>query len=219
MLGAPALRSSPSLKFFRLEIDAPADQPESPMSEPIDFALKPGAQRGDSAFLLNRGRHRLAFDSFPGRAIALAFVGSADDPGTRAALQTMAARQSLVETGKAAFFAVVSEPGSNAWSAIETRFPSVRFLWDGESLASAFGAARAWVVLDPMLRVIDVAPLEDHDRVLRRLDRTAAPSQAFGACAPAPILTLANVLEPELCRHLVDCFRVRGSQGKWLHAR
>ena len=25
------------------------------MSEPVDFALKPGAHRGDSAFLLNRG--------------------------------------------------------------------------------------------------------------------------------------------------------------------
>ena len=181
------------------------------MSEPVDFALKPGAQRGDSAFLLNRGRHRLAFDSFPGRAVVLAFVGSADDPGTGAALQTLAAHRDLVEGGKAAFFAVVSEPGSNAWSALETRFPSVRFLWDGESLASSFGVGRAWVVLDPMLRVIDFAPLEDHDRVLGRLDRTAAPSQGFGAC-PAPILTLADVLEPELCRHLVDCFECGGGK-------
>ena len=141
------------------------------MSEPIDFALRPGAQRGDSAFLLNRGRHRLAFDSFPGRTIALAFLGSADDPGTEAALQALAAHQRLVEGGKAAFFAVVSEPGSTARSALEPRFPSVRFLWDAESLASAFGAARAWVILDPMLRVVDVAPLEEHDRVLGRLDR------------------------------------------------
>ena len=45
------------------------------MSEPIEFALKPGVQPGDSAFLFNRGRHRLAFDSFPGRTIALAFLG------------------------------------------------------------------------------------------------------------------------------------------------
>jgi hypothetical protein len=136
------------------------------MSEPIDFALKPGARRGDSAFLLNRGRHRLAFDSFPGRMIALAFLGSAADPGTVAALETLAARRRLVEGGKAAFFAVVCEPGSVEWTTLEARFPAVRFLWDGETLASAFGASRAWVILDPMLRVIDVAPLDERDRVL-----------------------------------------------------
>jgi hypothetical protein len=146
------------------------------MSEPIEFALNPSAQRGDSAFLLNRGRHRLAFDSFPGRAIALAFLGSAGDPETDAALQTFAAHRRLAEDGKAAFFAVVSEPGSTARSALETRFPSVRFLWDGESLASAFGVARAWVVLDPMLRVVEVAPLDERERVMGRLGRAAAPS-------------------------------------------
>jgi predicted 2-oxoglutarate/Fe(II)-dependent dioxygenase YbiX len=173
-----------------------------PMSEPIEFALKPGAQRGDSAFLLNRGRHRLAFDSFPGRAIALAFLGSAGDPETDAALQAFAAHRRLV----------ASEPDPAARSALEMRFPSVRFLWDGESLASAFGAARAWVVLDPTLRVVEVAPLDERERVMGRLDRAAAPSQAFGDSPPAPILALADVLEPELCRHLVDGFERDGGK-------
>jgi hypothetical protein len=162
--------------------------------------------------VLNRGRHRLAFDSFPGRTIALAFLGSASDPGTDAALQMLSAHRRLVEGGKAAFFAVVSDPDSTARDALETRFPAVRFLWDGESLASAFGAARAWVVLDPMLRVVDVAPLDEHDRVMGRLDQGAAPSQAFSDCPPAPILTLADVLEPELCHHLVDCFERGGGR-------
>ena len=182
------------------------------MSEPIEFALKPGAQRGDSAFLLNRGRHRLAFDSFPGRAIALAFLGSAGDPETDAALQAFAAHRRLAEDGKAAFFAVASEPDPAARNGLEMRFPSVRFLWDGESLASAFGAARAWVVLDPTLRVVEVAPLDERERVMGRLDRAAAPSQAFGDSPPAPILMLADVLEPELCRHLVDGFERDGGK-------
>jgi predicted 2-oxoglutarate/Fe(II)-dependent dioxygenase YbiX len=181
------------------------------MNEPIDFALKPGAQRGDSAFLLNRGPHRLAFDSFPGRVIALAFLGSAADPETVAALRTLAAHRRLVDGGKAVFFAVVSEPDSVEWTALETQFPAVRFLREGESLANAFGAARAWVVLDPMLRVIDVAPLEEHARVLAGLDRAAAAREASGGL-PAPILTLADVLEPDLCRHLVDCFERAGGR-------
>jgi hypothetical protein len=92
------------------------------------------------------------------------------------------------------------------------RFPSVRFLWDGESLGSAFGVARGWVVLDPMLRVVEAAPLHEWERVMERLDRAAPPSQAFGDPPPAPILTLADVLEPELCRHLVDCFERDGGK-------
>ncbi|HEY1452115.1 MAG TPA: 2OG-Fe(II) oxygenase [Roseiarcus sp.] len=184
------------------------------MNEPFDFALKPGAQRGDSAFLLNRGRHRLAFDSFPGRAIVLAFLDSADDPGADAALLALTAHRRLVEAGKAAFFAVLLEPGPSARSRLEARFPAVRFLWDdgGESLASAFGAARTLVVLDPMLRVIDVAPLGEYDRLLEALDRAAAPIPSRADCRPAPLLTLADVLEPELCRHLIDCFERGGGR-------
>jgi predicted 2-oxoglutarate/Fe(II)-dependent dioxygenase YbiX len=181
------------------------------MSEPFDFALKPGALRGDSAFLFNRGPHRLAFDSAPGRMIALAFLGSAADPETVAALEMLSAHRRLVDGGKAAFFAVVSEPGSIERTTLETRFPAVRFLWDGESLASAFGVDRAWVVLDPMLRVIDVAPLGERERMLAGLDRGGS-GQIFGACPPAPILMLADVLEPELCRCLVDCFEGGGGR-------
>jgi predicted 2-oxoglutarate/Fe(II)-dependent dioxygenase YbiX len=176
------------------------------MSVPFDFALKPGALRGDSAFLFNRGPHRLAFDSAPGRMIALAFLGSAADPETVAALEMLSAHRRLVEGGKAAFFAVVSEPGSIERTTLETRFPAVRFLCDGESLASAFGVDRAWVVLDPMLRVIDVAPLDERERMLAGLDRAPASP------APAPILTLADVLEPELCRCLVNCFEGGGGR-------
>ena len=182
------------------------------MSEPIDFALKPGAQRGDSAFLLNRGLHRLAFDSVPGHAIALAFLGSGGDPETDAALQASAAGRRFNEGGKAAFFAVLSEPSSTARDALEARFPLIRFLWDDGSLASAFGAARAWVVLDRMLRVVEVAPLHEHDRVMRRLDSVEPPSQTVDNGAPAPILLLADVLEPELRRHLVDCFERGGGK-------
>ncbi len=176
------------------------------MSETIDFALKPGAQRGDSAFLLNKGPHRLAFDPFPGRAIVLAFVGSPDESATVAALQTLAANRRLVEERKAAFFAVVAEQGSEPMAALEARFPSIVFLWDAERLARDFGACRSFVILDPMQRVVAVAPLDELDAALAHLGRLPQRNQAFGACAPAPILTLAHVLEPELCRHLVECF-------------
>jgi predicted 2-oxoglutarate/Fe(II)-dependent dioxygenase YbiX len=179
------------------------------MSEQLDFALKPGVQPGDSAFLLNIGRHRLAFDPFPGRAIALAFLGSAADPAAEAALAALSANRRLVDDGKAAFFAVVAESGAGPEIALEARFPSIVFLWDGDEMARAFGAERSWVILDPMLRVVDVAPLDETDRVLARLSGSLPPSETSSS---APILTLAQVFESELCAHLVDCFEQSGGK-------
>ena len=118
------------------------------MSEQHDFAQKLGAQPGDSAFLLNSGRHRLAFDPFPGRTIVLAFLGSAADPAAEAALAALSAKGRMVDEGKAAFFAIVAESGAGAEVALEARFPSIVFLWDGGDMARAFGADRSWVVLD-----------------------------------------------------------------------
>jgi hypothetical protein len=178
------------------------------MSEQLDFALKRGPQPGDSAFFLNTGRQRLAFDPFPGRAIVLAFLGSVADPAAEAALAALSANRRLVDDGEAAFFAVIAESGAGPEIALEARFPSIVFLWDGDEMARSFGADRSWVILDPMLRVIDVAPL-DEVGVLARLSRSLPPSEAS---SPAPILTLAHVFEPALCAHLVDCFERGGAQ-------
>ncbi len=179
------------------------------MSESLDFALKPGVQRGDSAFLLNQGRHRLAFDPFPGRMIALAFLGSIADPAAQSALTALSAKRRLVDEGKAAFFAVVPESESEAESGLKIRFPSIVFLSDGDETVRAFGADRCLVILDPMLRVVDVAPLDEMDRALAHL---GDPPQPSGALEPAPILVLPHVFEPELCTHLIACFERGGGK-------
>lgn len=180
------------------------------MSESLDFALGDGAQRGDSAFLLNSGRHRLAFDPFPGRTILLAFLDSLSGAAAEAALAVLEANRPLVDGGKAAFFAVVSERGSGPEIGLEARFPSVVFLMDGGEMARAFGAYSSWVVLDPMLRVIEVAPLKEADRALAHLSASASSNP--GPCPWAPILSLSDVFEPELCAHLVACFERSGSR-------
>jgi predicted 2-oxoglutarate/Fe(II)-dependent dioxygenase YbiX len=181
------------------------------MSKQLDFALKPGAQPGDSAFFLNSGRHHLAFDPFPGRAIAIAFLGSANDPAAEAALAALSAKRRLVDEGRAAFFAVAHESGSGREVALEARFPSIVFLWDGDETARAFGADRSWVILDPMLRVVDVAPLDEIDRAFELLARLSGPHPA-SAYSPAPILTLSHVFEPELCAHLIAQFERDGGK-------
>jgi predicted 2-oxoglutarate/Fe(II)-dependent dioxygenase YbiX len=182
------------------------------MPEQFDFALKPGAQPGDSAFLLNSGRHQFAFDPFPGRAIVLAFLGSAADPAAEVALAALSANRGIVDEGKAAFFAVARESGLGPEIAFATRFPAIVFLWDGAEMARAFGADPCRVILDPMLRVVGVAPLDQADRAIAILGRLSRPASAPTLCPPAPILTLSHVFEPELCAHLIKRFDEDGGK-------
>jgi predicted 2-oxoglutarate/Fe(II)-dependent dioxygenase YbiX len=146
---------------------------------------------------------------FSGRHIALAFLGSASGRGSEAALAALQAKRRLVDEGKAAFFAIVSESGSGAEIALEARFPSIRFLWDGDETVRAFGVDLSWVILDPMLRVIDVAPLDDSDRALAHLNGSPL-NRPFDPSAPAPILALPDVFEP--CAHLADAFERAGGK-------
>ena len=182
------------------------------MSKSLDFALQSGVQRGDSAFLLNQGRHRLAFDAFPGRMIALAFLGSVADPAAQSALTALSAKRRLVDEGKAAFFAVLSESEPEAEVGLKLRFPSIVFLSDGDETVRGFGAERSLVILDPMLRVVDVAPLDEADRALAHLSHPPPPGEALEPSPPAPILVLPHVFEPELCAHLIACFERGGGK-------
>ena len=149
----------------------------------VEFALNPGVQRGDSAFLLNQGRYRFVFNSFPGRYLALGFVGPIGGPAAIAVIEALEANRRLVDAGKTAFFVVAPELCVPPQTELQTKFPSIRFLWGGESMARAFGASESWVVLDPMLRVIEVAQLGDWERVLHLLERLPAPKLRFRAAA------------------------------------
>jgi hypothetical protein len=170
------------------------------------LALRPGINRGDSVLLLNQARNGAAFDSLPGRYGVIAALASAESPGAIGALQILENNRRFVDSGKAAFFAAVPERRSAP--ELAERFPSIRFLEDGQDWAPAFGAGPdgCWAIVDPMLRVIDIAALSQLDRAFSLLERLPAPTVAFGFSSPAPILFLPGVFEPDLCRHLVDVF-------------
>ena len=108
-------------------------------------------------------------------------------------------------------FVVIAESAGEPQIALETKFSSIVFLWDGEEMARAFGGDPSWVILDPMLRVVDVAPLDETDRVLSDLMRSTRPNPGF-APSLGPILSSTNVFEPELSAHLIACFERAGGR-------
>jgi predicted 2-oxoglutarate/Fe(II)-dependent dioxygenase YbiX len=184
-----------------------------------DFTLKPHIQRGDPAPWWNQGRYKFVFDAVAGRYIVMSFYGSAHDAVGHAALSATHNHRRLVDDEKVCFFCISSDQKDKAELKIDKSFPAFQFIWDIDStLSRAYGAGsvRVWIVLDPMLRVLEVIPFRadgtDVQELINMLEGLPPPSRYLGFEVSAPVLVLPNVFEPEFCRHLIDCYETRGGR-------
>jgi predicted 2-oxoglutarate/Fe(II)-dependent dioxygenase YbiX len=185
-------------------------------ARPHPFDLRPYIQRGDPAPDI-QGPYQTFFDTIAGRYIVLSFYQRARDTVGQATLRDLHERRAL--TDKAAFVCVSSDLAEKAELKPELVFPSLMFLWDADaSISRAYGVGRlrVWIILDPMLRVLDVIPFRpdgsDRRQVFAVLDSLPPPSRALGFEAQAPFVVLPNVFEPEFCRHLIDIFGQHGGR-------
>jgi predicted 2-oxoglutarate/Fe(II)-dependent dioxygenase YbiX len=183
------------------------------------FALKGHIQPGDPAPWWSQGRHRFIFDQAGGRYIVLCFYGNARDAFGQAALRTLQDNSHFHDNGKASFFCVGRDPADKTALNVDVRFPSLQFVWDLEgAVHQAYGVGvRMWIILDPLLSVIDVIPFKqagaDTSQLLDLLDRLPPPSRYLDCEAPVPVLILPRVFEPEFCRHLIDCYHAHGGRS------
>ncbi|MBL8553430.1 MAG: 2OG-Fe(II) oxygenase [Phenylobacterium sp.] len=154
---------------------------------------------------------RFHFSTVAGRYVVLAILPR--DPAAHAAALGAweAVRGRFDDHNLTGFFVIPAPFGEGAPA---DRIPGLRWFFDAE------GAVRrryeiteddgAWFLLDPSLRVLARAPLDQPQAVL---DRTAAlPPLGAHAGVPlvAPVLIVPRVFEPELCRRLIDYYEARG---------
>jgi peroxiredoxin len=169
-----------------------------------------------------------AFETVAGRYIVLCFFASANDETGRAAIAAATARPDVFDDVHASFFGVTLDPRDEAQGRLRERYPGVRFFLDydgrvsrlygaipkdADPAAGHFPVRRFWLVLDPTLRVIHVAPLGGGDRAV--LDFVAAlppPERHAGFEIPAPVLVLPRVFEPDFCRTLIDLYEREGGE-------
>lgn len=164
------------------------------------------------------GNPRYVFDTTAGRWIVMLLLGNTAGAEQRAALALVAAHRSLFDDDNACFFGVSVDPADAAAGRIAQDLPGIRWFLDYDGgISEAYGAlAREggtaaytphWLLLDPMLRVRDAAPLAEGERVMARLrDRLAAATEV----STAPALVVPGVLSPETCRQLVEGYERNG---------
>jgi hypothetical protein len=150
-----------------------------------------------------------AFDTIAGRYVLLLFLPREPEP-RGAAVRALAAHQHLFDEAKALALVVYREPEITS-GLRDVR--GLRWMFDATgAITQRYGPEPHWLLLDPTLRVMATAPVEAAREMFARIAALPAPGGHAGVALHAPVLTVANVFEPELCDALIALHETDGGQ-------
>lgn len=158
------------------------------------------------------GRDNYVFDTAAGRYIMLLFLGRATEPGAAEALACVGRHRDLFDDNRACFFGVTCDPEDEAAGRVVQQIPGIRYFLDSDGrLSGLFGAGERphWLLVDPMLRAVGAYPLEAGESAIAALARAMAQMPLPDW---APVLMAPNILEPALCKRLVEHHRETGGE-------
>lgn len=152
---------------------------------------------------------QFAMQSVGGLYVLLCFP-PADANGRAAAVAALERHWQMLDDERVTAFVVLRDRAEYAarGNAIGLRW----FLDEAGALGGLYGAGDdgLWVVLDPMLRVLGYAGMTQTERVFADLAGRPPPDRHAGVQVAAPVLTVPRVLEPELCRRLIEVYEADG---------
>jgi predicted 2-oxoglutarate/Fe(II)-dependent dioxygenase YbiX len=170
---------------------------------------------------------RYNFAAAAGRYVLLAFPGPASHAGAVAAHAALRAARAegLLNDDRAAGFVVSIDPADDGPGGPRDLIPGLRVMRDRDGAVSArYGVALPTdeagrtryaptaFLLDPLLRVMAVVPVEQTGALLDLLRRLPDPARHVGFEVPAPVLVLPRVMEPELCQRLIAVYEAGGGE-------
>lgn len=155
------------------------------------------------------------FEKLGGRHVLLFLFGTAGVPAIERGLAAVRGAVDLFDAERAVFVGVSADPGDVAARRIACAQPGIHFLIDRDRAVSRlYGAAAEgsdayrphWLLLDRALRVVARFGMEDAAGAIAAMRVAVAEAPAD----IAPVLQVPAVLEPALCRHLVELYDLHG---------
>ena len=154
------------------------------------------------------------FSSVGGRYVVLVFL---PHPGAeRDAALALAARYGhLFHDDSCLLFGVL--PDRASFEAVQNTPPmrwfadfdgTLRRLYDAEGPDET--VVPRWVAIDPSLRVLGWAGLSEGQRVFEHIIKMGPPQDHAAVPLHAPVMIVPRILEPQLCRQLIDIYSQDG---------
>jgi peroxiredoxin/predicted 2-oxoglutarate/Fe(II)-dependent dioxygenase YbiX len=170
------------------------------------------------------------FDSVGGYYVVLFFAPSGGHPPCTRVLQDLVRQTQRFVRAAAVPLCVTIDRDDETTGRLSQALPNLVFFWDSDlAVSSLYGIVERGgddplthrpqtLVLDPLLRVVGVVPLEndgsDHvEKVLAILERQPPIGPPVPAAQQAPVLVLSNVFEPDLCRELISYYDRFGGEA------
>jgi predicted 2-oxoglutarate/Fe(II)-dependent dioxygenase YbiX len=157
---------------------------------------------------------KFAFGSLGGRYVLLALLPG-PGPEREGALELVRANLRFFGDDRLLFFGVL--PDRESFAAVRDDPPCRWFLDADGELRRLYAAQDAggelaprWVLIDPMMRIIGIAPLADGETMLSHVARLGDPDAHAGTPLHAPVLIVPRIFEPDLCRRLIAYYREAG---------
>ena len=157
---------------------------------------------------------QFAFSSLGGRWVVLGFLPE-PGPEREAAVEMLRQWPDLFQDANCVAFGVLPDDASFA---VAQDAPPVRWFGDANGALRRLYDAEApdgavaprWVAIDPTQRVLAWTPLDQGPALFARMAAMGPPKDHAGVPVHAPVLITPRVLEPELCRRLIDYYQAHG---------
>jgi len=157
-----------------------------------------------------RTNPKFHFGTVAGRYVLLAFMPREAERLT-AAMAAFAAVRAHFDDAKLCAFFVAS--ASDFASAPEDQLPGLRWFLDPDgAVAKLYGPDAGWLLLDPSLRIMDRAPIDDPGGLFQRIAALPPVAAHAGTGLVAPVLIVPRVFEPDFCRRLMAYYDQQGGQ-------
>jgi len=178
-----------------------------------------------------------AFNSVAGRYVVLGFLGSMGRHEIQDAWRKLIVERQLFNDQRIALFGISVDPEDQAQSRIMDDLPGIRFFLDFDlAVSRLYGVADAptsngqnvsyrpqWIVLDPMLRILAILPLNESQKLGAYLAKLPPTDLHSGTEVPAPVLIVPRIFERDFCQSLIALYKngesedsgfMRESEGK-----
>jgi predicted 2-oxoglutarate/Fe(II)-dependent dioxygenase YbiX/peroxiredoxin len=156
------------------------------------------------------------FSSVAGRYVLLVFAPSDLQQRPRM-FDALRANIALLRDDNIACFVVLNDEATFAQARDRD---GMRWFFDPDgAVARLYGALDEagterprWVAIDPSLRILFSAPMEESDGVFARLRALPPPDLHAGVPLHAPVMIVPRVFEPDLCQRLIAYYETHGGK-------